>query len=130
MAIHLPTLAGVFVRRVAACCTADDIDTKLIALVTILQQEAGCQVEFALQQALPATSEPSSENQNELPLHTSPTAFTAGFSEHDQAAAHQTKRQKVEPEIVDSKPAAQQLHEARSVAVATKQHLGLTGNTC
>ena len=131
MFIHLPTLAGMFVRRIAACCTADDIDTKLIALVTIPQQEAGCKFEFALQQALPATSEPSSENQTQLPLHTSPTAFTAGFSEHGQAAAHQTKRQKVEQlEIADSKPAAQQLHEARSVAAATKQHLGLTGNTC
>jgi len=52
-----------------------------------------------------------------------------GSSKHGHAAPHQAKRQKVEqPEIVDSKPAAQQLHEARSVAVATKQQLGLTGN--
>lgn len=51
-------------------------------------------------------------------------------SKHGQAAAHHVKRQKVEqPEHVDSKPAAQQLHEARSVAAATKQQLGLTGNT-
>lgn len=79
-------------------------------------------------QALPATSEPSSENQAQLPLHTSPTTVTVGSSKHGQAAAHQAKRQKVQqPEVVDSKPAAQQLHEARSVAAATKQQLGLTG---
>jgi len=53
-----------------------------------------------------------------------------GSSKHGHAAAHQAKRQKVEqPEVVDSKPAVLQLHEARSVAVATKQQLGLTGNT-
>ncbi len=117
------------VRHIAACSTADDIDIKLIALVTILQ-EAGCAFEFALQQALPATRKPSSENQAQLPLHTPPTAVTVGSSKHGQPAAHQAKRQKVEqPEVVDSKPAAQQLHEARSVAAATKQQLGLTGDT-
>ncbi|DBA75145.1 hypothetical protein WJX77_004936 [Trebouxia sp. C0004] len=79
-------------------------------------------------QALPTTSKPSSENQAQLPLHTSPTAVTLGSSKHGQAAAHQAKRRKVEqPEVVDSQPAAQQLHEARSVAAATKQQLGVTG---
>lgn len=115
---------------IAACSTADDIDIKLTALVTILHKEVGCKFEFALQQALAATSKPSSENQAQLPLHTSPTAVTVGSSKHGQAAAHQAKRQKVEqPEVVNSKPAAQQLLEARSVAAATKQQLGLTGNT-
>ncbi|DBB17318.1 TPA: hypothetical protein ACH3X3_014362 [Trebouxia sp. C0006] len=79
-------------------------------------------------QVLPATSEPSSENQAPHPLHTSPTTGIVGSSKHGQPAAHQAKRQKVEqPEIVDSKPVAQQLHEARFVAAATKQQLGLTG---
>ncbi|KAL0028239.1 hypothetical protein WJX79_003509 [Trebouxia sp. C0005] len=79
-------------------------------------------------QVLPATSRPSSENQAQLPFHASPTSVTMTSSKHGQAAAHHVKRQKVEqPEHVDSKPAAQQLHEARSVAAATKQQLGLTG---
>jgi hypothetical protein len=122
-------LAGMSVRHIAACSVADDIDLKLIALVTILQKQAGCKFEFALQQVLPATSEPSSENQAPHPLHTSPTTGIVGSSKHGQPAAHQAKRQKVEqPEIVDSKPVAQQLHEARFVAAATKQQLGLTGN--
>ncbi|KAL0028238.1 hypothetical protein WJX79_003509 [Trebouxia sp. C0005] len=82
----------------------------------------------AVQQVLPATSRPSSENQAQLPFHASPTSVTMTSSKHGQAAAHHVKRQKVEqPEHVDSKPAAQQLHEARSVAAATKQQLGLTG---
>jgi len=118
------------VRHIAACSTADDVDIKLIALVTILQQEAGWKFDFALQRTLPATSKPSCENQTQLPLLTSLTAVTVGSSKHGHAAAHQAKRQKVEqPEVVDSKPAVLQLHEARSVAVATKQQLGLTGNT-
>lgn len=118
------------VRHIAACSTADDIGINLIALVTILQQEAGYNFYFALQQTLPATSKPSCENQNQLPLHTSHTAVTVGSSKHGHAAAHQAKRQKVEqPDVVDSKPAAQPLHEARSVAADTKQQLGLTGNT-
>ncbi len=130
ISIHLRMLAGMSVRHISACSTADDIDLKLIALVPILWKDAGCTFEFALQQALPATSRPSSQTQAQLPLHTSPTAVTVGSSKHGQAAAHQTKRQKVEqPEVVDSKPAAQQLHEARSVAATTKQQLGLTGNT-
>lgn len=47
---------------------------------------------------------------------------------HSQTDMPQSKRQKVEqPESMDSKPVTQPLQEARSVAAATKEQLGVAG---
>ena len=52
----------------------------------------------------------------------------AELDEDNPIPAHRSKRQKSEPEAVDSAPGGQSLLEARRVAEATKQQLGLTGD--
>ena len=80
-----------------------------------------------LLQALPAVSRPLVDTG--LVQHAPPTSAPLMVSNTNNDVTHQVKRQKVEEaEPRDSKAAGQEVQEARSVAAATKQQLGLTGN--
>ena len=75
----------------------------------------------------PVISTPPSDKQAQPPSPTAPQLPAAKPNVRSQTDTPQSKRQKVEqPGSMDSKPAAQLLQEARSVATATKEQLGVT----
>lgn len=80
-----------------------------------------------LLQAVTISTHPS-DKQAQLSPPTAPQGPDPTSNVHSQTDMPQSKRQKVEqPESMDSKPVAQPLQEACSVAAATKEQLGVTG---